>query len=190
MSISEKKSLLRKQLRDARLALSMGEQQTHALQWRDQLLSFEPFKHATHIGAYLAHKGEMDLQPLIDAAELQGKHLYLPVLNHDALNFRRFTPQTALVHNRYGLLEPAHADNFPTAALDIVLVPLVGFDRAGHRLGQGRGYYDVTFASRGHTHLIGVAHACQEVADIPTESHDVLLDTIITEREVICCLSP
>ncbi len=86
--------------------------------------------------------------------------------------------------NKWGLLEP-RAD-LPTATPTILLVPLLGFDRQGNRLGYGKGYYDATIQalkSQGPLTTIGVAFAQQEVPEIPTQLHDQRLDWIITQNE-------
>jgi 5-formyltetrahydrofolate cyclo-ligase len=96
-----------------------------------------------------------------------------------------------LVKNRYGIDEPAYAPAtvMRAAMLDIVLLPLVGFDLEGNRLGMGKGYYDRTFAaSRTRWRcpkLLGIAHGLQEVAQLPRAAWDVPLDGIVTERGLV-----
>ena len=93
----------------------------------------------------------------------------------------------------YGIPEPSlkSAKTVPTWSLDLILMPLVGFDRQGNRLGMGGGYYDRTlaFVNGGipaAPRLVGLAHSCQEVASIPSHSWDVAVEKIITDREIIC----
>ena len=88
----------------------------------------------------------------------------------------------------FGLREPGAAA--PEVLPDILIVPLLAFDRRGHRIGYGAGYYDMTIASlraRKSIVAIGVAFAAQEVAEIPATPRDARLDLVLTEREVIGC---
>lgn len=118
----------------------------------------------------------------------EGRQTWLPVLRPDGrLAFRRLTAGTPLRANRLGLLEPvgSGAIAVPLAALDLVLMPLVGFDAAGRRLGMGGGFYDRTLAGRGRFRrpaLVGLAHECQRVAQLPAQPWDVPLDAVITGR--------
>lgn len=103
-----------------------------------------------------------------------------------------FTAETHLVPNRFGIPEPQQgpAHKLPTHLLDVVLMPLVGFDRAGSRLGMGGGFYDTTFAfkqqnPKGKPLLIGLAHSCQEVDSLQADNWDIPLGAIATEKEVL-----
>jgi 5-formyltetrahydrofolate cyclo-ligase len=99
--------------------------------------------------------------------------------------------------NRLGIPEPADTDaSLAPDALDVVLVPLLGFDRRGHRLGFGGGYYDRSFAFLRDVErpakplLVGIGYALQEVERVPHEDWDVPLDYVATERELIDFTNP
>lgn len=103
--------------------------------------------------------------------------------------FVRVWPGSRLVVNRWGIAEPKPAlrHSISPRALDLVLMPLVGFDEAGHRIGMGKGFYDRTFAFRRNTRrrpaLVGLAHECQKVAGgITPSAWDVALDALATSR--------
>ena len=123
-----------------------------------------------------------------------GKHCYLPVL-HPSLEcqlwFVEYTPTAVLKPNRFGIPEPDHRQAIRIAPnlLDIVLLPLVGFDRQGGRLGMGGGFYDRTFAfhkgKRNKPYLLGMAHACQEVEALELADWDIPLFGVITDKELI-----
>lgn len=131
----------------------------------------------------------MDLAPLIERLWRCGKQIYLPVLHGPALWFMPFTPRTPLAHNRFGIPEPNL--NAPHRAalrtLDLVLMPLVAFDRNGNRLGMGGGFYDRTFAYlRGSPRwarpcLIGTAYEFQRVPPLAVQPWDVPLGGVVTE---------
>ena len=101
-----------------------------------------------------------------------------------------YNPDDTLTPNRFGILEPTLEGNrlIPARNLDLVLVPLVAFDRTGKRLGMGKGYYDQTFAflkqenTRKMPHLIGLAYGFQEIADLPMDDWDIPLYGIATEQ--------
>ena len=117
----------------------------------------------------------------------RGASLALPAISarNAALAFRQWRPGDALVRGLFGISEP------PASALevipDIVLVPLAAFDRAGHRVGYGGGYYDRTFARLRQVKpviAIGLAFAVQEIPQVPALSHDVRLDFVLTETDI------
>jgi 5-formyltetrahydrofolate cyclo-ligase len=96
-------------------------------------------------------------------------------------------------YNRFGIAEPQGTEVLAARWLDVVFLPLVGFDRRGVRLGMGGGFYDRAFAFRQlrsvwHApRLIGLAYAFQEVANIRAAAHDVLLDAVVTEEGFTRC---
>lgn len=185
---------LRKQLRAARRCLSPAQQKLAGKKLARLLKNYLPVLRSTHIAYYLPNDGEIDPRPLALALEKMGKHCYLPRLHADGSHrvwFVRYRSGDPLFKNRYGIPEP-HIRNFhlPAWALQVVLMPLVGFDRSGNRLGMGGGFYDRSFAFKRERHtckplLFGLAHSIQEVPALPCESWDVPLDAIVTEEGVM-----
>ncbi len=137
------------------------------------------------IGGYVSTKFEFDpLAILIEAAKV-GRRTALPYLAvRDAeMEFRVWRAEDALERAPYGFDQPlATADR---AVPHVILVPLVGFDRAMNRLGQGAGHYDRYFSMNIDILRIGLAFSCQEVDQIPVDSWDVQLDAVLTEKEWI-----
>ncbi len=184
---------LRQQLRSARQGLTHQQRQHAAAQLVQQLRGSRLFQRSRHIAVYLPNDGEMNLWPLIHYAWQQGKQCYLPIVGHrhtHRLWFVPFTHQTPLYKNRYGIPEPAHANkarNFPLRRLDLVLMPLVGFDTQGNRLGMGGGYYDRSFAFlHRNSHwrkplLLGTAYEFQRQPQLASQPWDVPLDAIVTD---------
>ncbi len=183
-------------MRQQRRALSPQRQQAAALSLERRLGSHPLFLHSQHIAFYLPNDGEIDLRPLLHRALIMGKRCYLPVLSplyHNRLWFAPYHQQSELVLNRFGIPEPAvnWAGMRPAWTIDLVLTPLVAFDRAGNRLGMGGGYYDRTLAylrRRQHwrkPHLLGTAYDFQEVERLPHEPWDVPLHGIVTESSLI-----
>ena len=109
-------------------------------------------------------------------------------------HFARYSQHSQLITNRFGILEPCikGAVIAPAWSLDLILMPLVGFDRQGNRLGMGGGFYDRTlaFTARGQRpapQLVGLAYSFQEVAPISPRKWDIPLNRIMTENETINC---
>lgn len=134
---------------------------------------------------YLANDGELDAAPIVERLLAAGKLVALPVIGASRrLAFHRYRPDATLALNRYGIPEPDSmtTSRIAPATLDVVLLPLVAFDTAGHRLGMGGGYYDATFANQHGALRIGLAHALQRSADpLPQRPWDIPLDAVITE---------
>lgn len=140
------------------------------------------------MAAYVAMRSEADPLPIVEAAHRLGTEIALPVIAPGAnLVFRRFEPGHTLVPGGFGTMVPVEAA--PQVDPDLVIVPVVGFDRAGTRLGYGKGHYDRAIAAlraRGlRPPLIGIAFSVQEVDAIPHEPHDVRLDLIVTEQGIL-----
>ena len=140
------------------------------------------------IAAYVAMRSEADPLPIVEAAHDRGAEICLPVIAPGAtLVFRRFQPGHPLVPGGFGTMVPI--ESAPLLDPDLIIVPVVGFDRAGTRLGYGKGHYDRTISAlrmRGvRPPLIGIAFSVQEVDSIPHEPHDIRLDLIVTEDEIV-----
>lgn len=133
-------------------------------------------------------RSELDARPLMQALAGLGHMLCLPVLNPSSpiLQFRHFCFGDTLLAQHYGIKVPeAHQ---PLRTPQLVLCPLLAFDRKGGRLGYGGGYYDATLRGlrrHGPITAIGLAYAAQEVANVPTDAWDEGLDMVVTEKEVI-----
>ena len=188
-------SALRQQLRAQRRALDEVEQ-SHLSQCAvQQLVRHRVFRAARHIACYLPNDGEVDLTPLIDQAWAMGKTVYLPVLSslrHNHLHFLPYKPDDELVRNRFGIPEPVNRSRrvVDVKRLDLVLMPLVGFDPKGNRLGMGGGFYDRSFAFLRRRQrwfkpgLLGVAYDFQEVKTLGSNDWDVPLNGVATETGV------
>ncbi|EZQ19644.1 MULTISPECIES: 5-formyltetrahydrofolate cyclo-ligase [Halopseudomonas] len=192
----ESRSTLRRQLRAARRSLSPQQQHQASQQLWRQLAQHPLFRRSRHIAFYLANDGEIDPSVLMAHARRLGKHCYLPVITGwpaDRMHFQRLVPGQRWVSNRFGIREPLIDPGLQARPwrLDLILMPLVGFDENGNRLGMGGGFYDRTFAFRRRRQhwtgprLLGLAHHCQKVAQLPTASWDIPLDGIVSDQQII-----
>ena len=142
----------------------------------------------TIVSGFMPMKSEINPLPLMRKLAAAGARLALPVVagRGKPLIMRTWGIGEPLAAGVWGIREPP-----PSAAVvapDILLVPLLAFDRAGHRIGYGAGYYDMTIAAlraRQAVVAVGLAFAAQEIAAVPATPHDAPLDLVLTEREVI-----
>lgn len=146
------------------------------------------FAPGTIIAGYAPVRSEFDPRPLLQALLARGARAALPVIvgRDQPLLFRAFPAAAPLARGPLGIPEPL--PDQPALVPDIVLVPLAAFDRLGHRIGYGGGYYDRSLAqlrAHGDRLAIGVAFAVQEIPAIPALAHDARLDLVLTETETI-----
>ena len=135
------------------------------------------------VAGYVPIRSEIDPMPLLEACAKAGCATCLPTTPKpgEALIFRAWQIGAPLVAGLYGTSEPPQ--DAPIRTPNLLLVPLLAFDRAGYRLGYGGGFYDRSLAGlrpRGVV-AIGIAYAGQEIPQVPRESHDAPLDGILTE---------
>jgi 5-formyltetrahydrofolate cyclo-ligase len=185
--IDDLKATLRREALARRDALS-AEVRTAAA----QAIAARPFPVAVPPGAivsgFMPMKSEINPLPLMRKLADAGAGLALPAVagKGKPLTMRAYTFGESLASGVWGIREPG-----PDARQvdpDILLVPLLAFDRRGHRIGYGAGYYDMTIAglrARKTVLAVGIAFAAQEIAQVPTTPRDARLDLVLTEREVI-----
>ncbi|AOE62826.1 5-formyltetrahydrofolate cyclo-ligase [Pseudomonas corrugata] len=184
---------LRRLLRQARRALTPAQQRQAAQGLYRQLAQHPMFRRARHIALYLPNDGEIDPRLLLRAAQRRGKATYLPVLSpwpRTKMVFQRIRPGEQLHPNRFRILEPRIdvARQRKVWTLDLVLLPLVGFDDVGGRLGMGGGFYDRSLAYLARRKLwrkptlLGLAHECQKVERLAQASWDVPLQGTVSDR--------
>jgi 5-formyltetrahydrofolate cyclo-ligase len=144
------------------------------------------------VSGFMPLKSEINPLPLLRALAEAGANLALPVVagKGKPLIMRAWEFGAPLTAGVWGIREPT--DDAPEVAPDILIVPLLAFDRRGHRLGYGAGYYDMTITAlraRKPVTAIGIAYAAQEVPEVPMTPRDARLDFVLTEREVIAVSS-
>jgi 5-formyltetrahydrofolate cyclo-ligase len=186
-AIEDAKAELRVQARARRDALpaSMRAAAARAIAARPFPVALTP---RAIVSGFMPLGSEINPIPLMRKLAGAGAQLALPVVGGRGkpLSMRVFDFGQRLVPGVWGIREPAPdaAEVFP----DILLVPLLAFDRSGHRIGYGAGYYDLTIAAlraRKTVTACGLAFAAQEVSSVPTTSRDARLDLVLTEHEVI-----
>jgi 5-formyltetrahydrofolate cyclo-ligase len=157
-----------------------------------ETIAARPFPIAIEPGAIVSGfsslRSEINPVPLLRKLADQGAQLALPVVagKGKPLIMRAWSFGEPLDSGVWGIREP-RADA-PEVAPDILIVPLLAFDRIGNRIGYGAGYYDMTIArlrAMKPAVAIGIAYAAQEIAEVPVTPRDARLDLVLTEREII-----
>ena len=189
------RSELRSRLRAQRRALDPALRADLNARITQHLMQSSLFRTSNRIAMYWAGHGEADTQAAAQRAWALHKRVFLPVLLgpfHNHLRFAPFTRNSVLQNNCFGIPEPrgSRAQLLPGISMDLVLVPLVGFDAQGTRMGMGGGYYDRSFAARlfrrcwCKPRLIGVAYELQQVPCLDRQPWDVALDGVVTENQL------
>lgn len=151
------------------------------------------------IGFYLPFDSEMDLLPLLNRSLWQKKYCYLPIVPHrfeKKLGFSRIGTTPNWYINRFGIHEYWTRHQARARQLDLLLMPLVGFDLNGYRLGMGGGFYDTSLAylrrrsAWKKPFLMGIAYECQKVETLPRDPWDIPLDAVLTEKKLYRFTAP
>ena len=186
----------RRRLRELRLGLTPAARSAAERTIRATLDRLGVFRGGAHVALYLPMPGEVDLRPSIEGARRRGTRIYVPRIvsrRRRRMLFAPWADGATWRTNAFGIVEPGTAAGArPVIGLDVVVLPVVGFDPRGNRLGMGAGYYDRALRRRlergaawRRPLLVGVAFACQQLDDIPASPWDVPLDLVVTERGVI-----
>lgn len=181
--IADLKRDLRKRCEERRSAINPSVRQTAAHAIAMNGLAFTSASAPAVVSAYSALGSEIDPGPLMSRLAQDGFTAALPVITPlgRPLIFRTWRPGDPLVPRKWGILEPS--DDAGTVEPDILLVPLLAFDRRGGRLGYGGGYYDRTLErlrAMKRIIVVGLAFAEQEIDAVPVQPHDQRLDWVLT----------
>jgi len=170
----------------ARRAALTPAERAHAAQAVAQACLAEPkFAARQVIAGYWPLPEELDCRPILQRLLDDGRTVVLPaIIRRDGpLQMRVWEPDAPLYPAGFGTLAPSELA--PQARPDLVLLPLLGFDRLGTRLGYGGGYYDRSFAeAEGRPLMVGLAYGAQEFETIPRDEHDIALDAVVTETGI------
>jgi 5-formyltetrahydrofolate cyclo-ligase len=185
------RAALRRQLRATRSAISAVDRHAAALALVRHLRRSGWLAPGTRIGLYAALRDEFDLAPLLRAAHDAQCDVYLPRIVSTRTRTMHFVrPTETFVRNRYGIAEPVGHSTTPARFLHLILLPTLGVDAIGVRLGYGGGFYDKALAFRRQRRtwhgpqLVAVAFDAQRVPQIPIEPHDIRVDAVATESGI------
>jgi 5-formyltetrahydrofolate cyclo-ligase len=194
--MNESRALLRARMSARRNELDPKQRIAAAAGVLESLESLPEFVIDANVAGYWAVRGELPLNLAVASLTRREQQYFLPVLGQARqLRFAEYREGARLQGNRFGIPEP----EVPTEALqtagdmDVILLPLLAFDRKGHRLGTGGGWYDSSLAFLGNEPrparplLVGIGYGFQEVEAVSIEPWDIDLDYVATDAELIAC---
>ncbi len=189
-TISDQKKALRKKLKPLRDAIAGEERESASEQLSEIDLAPLGLKPGTIISGYVPIRSECNCLPLMEKLRALGMRIALPLILGDEqpLKFKEWLDGTDLVPGDFNI--PTTPDNAPEVRPDVLLVPLLAFDKLGRRTGYGKGHYDRTLAdlrNNAKVAAIGVAFDIQEVPEVPCDEYDQRLDWIITPSGLRKC---
>ena len=181
---TQSKSELRAELLKKRRALQTAERTQAAQQLLGRLKNSNLISGNSVVAAFWPMMDEIDVRPVIHWLHEKNIVCALPCLVSvdQPLLFRQFSKDDLLAKTQLNVSQPQ--DHAPLVTPDIILVPTVGFDRRGYRIGMGGGFYDRTLATSAGK-IIGIGYAVSEIENVPVEPHDIRLHAILTEKELI-----
>ena len=142
----------------------------------------------TTVMVYVSKPPEVETRGLIAALNNRGVLVVVPIIERETRSLRlsALPDPGVLVQSTFNVPEPI-GHEIPVRPEDIqaVVVPMLGFDSKGNRLGYGAGYYDRFLRRYPHPEKIGIAFSCQQVECIPADENDIMMDCIITEKVII-----
>jgi len=180
MRIEEKKKELRKRIKELKKTVPAGELKRQSRIIQEKVITSEYFKNSEHILLYWALPDEVDTKQIL-REWFRKKKLYLPVIKGDDLNIVPFEGEDKMIPDaKYGIPEPAGTKLEDESVIELIIVPGVAFDRQNNRLGRGAGYYDRILKRLSNTTKAGLAFDFQLLDNIPTETHDIKMDIVIS----------
>jgi 5-formyltetrahydrofolate cyclo-ligase len=190
------KRQIRARMKALRQSYPAAALQARSAQIRDRLLELEPFRSARSVALYwpLLERGEVDLRNVFSSCLAQNVKTYFPYQERQEdgrtlTGFRQVLSESELILRGNSFYEPpAHRESARPGDVDVVLVPALAADTFGHRVGYGAGYYDATLGDVAPPAVVViVAFGFQMLAELPTESHDVPADFVVTEARIWAC---
>lgn len=185
----EEKKILRAQLRQQRAQLTKEQVHSYSKKIFQEVIDQRFFLQANNVALYLPDSNEVDTHAILFWLLKRDVAVYLPVVQEQTMSFHFYHPQK-LTQNRFGIAEPdaTLCSKIDVFDLDVIVLPLLGFDVNCQRIGRGAGFYDRALAEVVDTQprptLCGLAYELQQVPNCYAQSHDVPLDAVITEQ---CC---
>jgi 5-formyltetrahydrofolate cyclo-ligase len=183
------KTALRKELKNRVAGMTLENQEEASKAIRNQLASIGSVRNAESIFVYLPIAGEVDLLPLIALWLDESRTIYAPLINWEQRTMRggllTSLDASRLTETQHGIKEPTEKHPLPSDSIDVILVPGIGYDKAGGRLGRGGGYYDRFLKKMRPPIVLGVCFGEQIVDAIPMESHDQRMTAVVTPTNVL-----
>lgn len=185
------KNEIRKQLILKRKNLSFDEVLDKSKIIKNKLFRLKDFKQASTTLFYVSYNNEVYTHEMIKEQLTGKKTIIVPIADkkNRSLTLSKLENWDDLSIGAYKILEPKKESikEVNIESIDLIIVPGVGFDENGRRIGHGKGYYDKLLKNSKYATSIGLSFECQIVKRIPTESYDIPVDKIVTEKRIINC---
>ena len=175
------KAELRLSIKKGKLNISHKERESASILVMNKIETLTQFKEAKNILIYNALPDELPTDCMLEKWN-GSKEIFLPVVVGDNLVIKKYNKKLLRV-GAFGIFEP-EGDEVEIELIDLIIVPGVAFDRNLNRLGRGKGYYD-RLLTNSNAYFIGIGYDMQVVDSITTEPHDIKMNCIITEREIL-----
>lgn len=186
MKNEKEKMEIRTRRRTKRQNLRPEQIYTKSCEIQKKLYELEEYKNAKNILFYLSYGSEVMTYDAISMALLSEKRVFAPYLVGKDMDFSELNDLSEMKKSDYGFLEPVSRRSFPKEDIDLIIIPGVGFDEEGNRIGSGLGYYD-RFLPGTNAKTIAIAYDIQMVDKVPVHEKDIPVDMVITESRVIRC---
>ncbi len=182
----DQKNRIRGVMRGRREAMMPGERLEKSRRICGQVLAL--LRDGETVMVYSSKELEVNTSPLVEALLASGNPVIVPIIVREDVSLRLsyLRDPSVLVPSTFGVPEPIGSE-IPARpeAVDTIILPMLGFDRRGGRLGYGAGYYDRFLARNPRIRRIGIAFACQEAGEIPCEENDIHMNLVITEDGIV-----
>jgi 5-formyltetrahydrofolate cyclo-ligase len=191
--IVQAKKTIRKDMREQRLSIPEAKQTKQALAVTQHFIQQFSCDELSKVALYLSYDGEISCYFIMDYLWQIGASVYIPKITPGndqqaaSMDFYAHQPNSPLLANQYGILEPIISDQPAVDAkqLEMIILPLTAVDQSGYRVGLGGGYYDRFLPSAPQAKTIGLAHDFQLVEHCPREPYDQPVDHVITPSKLI-----
>lgn len=177
------KDEIRSELRAKRRALTAEEQESLSGKITKRLISLPCISQAETIMIYMSAFKEPSTFEIAEHLKKAQKKIVVPISNTKDYTITPVYLSGTLAAGAYGIPEPMRRETADIKTIDVALIPGIGFDRTGSRIGFGKGYYD-RFLAEFKGLKIGICYDFQILADIPSSEHDIKMDLIITEKRI------
>ena len=184
--LKQMKRRLRREVLALRDAVPEADRAARSRAIAERLLALPELEDARTVLAFSSFGSEVDTGPIVEGLLARGTRVALPRIEGDRLVPVAYRPGDEVAVTAFGALEPTAGEVVPDDEIDVVVTPGVAFDRRGHRVGYGGGYYDRLFRRLPHRPFrVGVAFAVQVVGEAPNGRADLPVDAVVTETGVL-----
>ena len=175
------KKELRTQVRELKKSHSSEQLSAMSAEVMQQLLAHPALERATTVLLYYSLPDEVCTHTVVDRIVAMGKQVLLPrVIDDEHMELREYHQPSDLTKGAYNIMEPTGKLFRDYSLIQLAVVPGMGFDRQGHRLGRGKGYYDRLLVQLPHVYKIGICFPFQLFDEIPSDIHDIPMDCVLT----------